>query len=91
MSDCTLSRKLKLRCKPKRHALTVPQQKAFLGFIQDNHQYHGWEPVITALLGTGMRIGECLGLRWDDVDFEQRSISVNHNLTERNTGNGSKH
>jgi len=77
--------------KPKRHALTVPQQKAFLGYIQDNHQYHGWEPIITVLLGTGMRIGECLGLRWDDVDFEQRTISVNHNLTERNTGDGMKH
>ncbi len=30
-----------------------------------------------------MRIGECLGLRWEDVDFKKRSISVNHNLIYR--------
>ena len=30
-----------------------------------------------------MRIGECLGLRWDDLDFDKRTISVNHNLTDR--------
>lgn len=23
-----------------------------------------------------MRIGECLGLRWDDLDFEQRTIPM---------------
>ena len=27
--------------------------------------------------------GECLGLRWEDLNFEERSISVNHNLTDR--------
>ena len=41
------------------------------------------------LLGTGMRIGECLGLRWDDLDFEKRTISVNHNLTDRPYEDGS--
>lgn len=40
-------------------------------------------PVITVLLGTGMRIGECLGLRWDDLDFKNRLISVNHSLIYR--------
>ena len=40
-----------------------------------------------------MRIGECLGLRWEDVDFEKRFISVNHNLTDRpdEHGNCDKH
>ncbi len=67
----------------KRHALTIPQQRAFTEFITDNKEYCGWYPVIMVLLGTGMRIGECLGLRWDDLDFEQRIISVNHNITNR--------
>lgn len=35
------------------------------------------------LLGTGMRIGECLRLRWEDLNFDSRTISVNHNLGER--------
>ena len=74
--------------KPKRHALTIPQQKAFTEFIKDNREYHGWTPVLMVLLGTGMRIGECLGLRWDDLDFDKRLISVNHNLTDRPDSKG---
>lgn len=72
--------------KPKRHALSVPQQRAFMDFLQESREFKGWVPVITVLLGTGMRIGECLGLRWEDVDFEKRIISVNHNLTDRPVG-----
>jgi len=68
---------------PKRHALTVPQQKAFTDYLKDSREYQGWKPVIIILLGTGMRIGECLGLRWDDLDFDKRTISVNHNMTDR--------
>ena len=30
-----------------------------------------------------MRIGECLGLRWCDLDFENRIIDINHNLVHR--------
>ena len=49
-----------------RHALTLEQQRAFMDF--------------TVLLGTGCRIGEGLGLRWQDLDFEKRTISINHSL-----------
>ena len=81
-------KKSKLWEKPKRHALTVPQQKAFMDFLKEDKDYEGWLPVITVLLGTGMRIGECLGLRWEDLDFKNRMISVNHNLTDRPDDNG---
>lgn len=81
-------KKSKIWDKPKRHALTIPQQQAFINFLENNREYEGWLPVITVLLGTGMRIGECLGLRWEDVDFESRTISVNHNLTDRPDENG---
>ncbi len=27
--------------------------------------------------------GECLGLRWCDLDFEDRTIDINHNLVHR--------
>ena len=69
--------------KEPRRALTIPQQRAFTGYMQNSREYHGWVPVIMILLGTGMRIGECLGLRWEDLNFESRTISVNHNLSER--------
>lgn len=76
-------KKSKLWDAPKRRALTIPQQKAFMNFLDGDRNYEGWLPVLTVLLGTGMRIGECLGLRWEDLDFENKIISVNHNLTDR--------
>ena len=64
-------------------ALTIPQQKAFMDYLKAHREYQGWVPIITVLLGTGMRIGECIGLRWDDLDFEKRIISVNHTFIYR--------
>lgn len=72
----------------KRHALTIPEQRAFLDYLKSHREYQGWVPVITILLGTGMRIGECLGLRWDDLDFEKRIISVNHTFVYRPNAEG---
>ena len=66
-----------------RHALTIPQQKAFMDYLKAHREYQGWVPIITVLPGTGMRIGECIGLRWDDLDFEKRIISVNHTFIYR--------
>jgi len=54
-----------------------------MNYLFENHRYQGWKPVITVLIGTGMRIGECLGLRWQDIDLENRTISVNHNFVHR--------
>lgn len=67
----------------KREALTLAEQKVFMNYLFENHRYQGWKPVITVLIGSGMRIGECLGLRWCDLDFENRIIDINHNLVHR--------
>ena len=74
-----------------RHALTREQQKAFLGFIKGHPVYGHWHPLFVVLFGTGCRIGEIAGLRWQDLDFEEGSISINHALviyTERIGGKG---
>ena len=63
-----------------RHALTIKQQRCFMEYIANHPVYYHWWPMFTVLLGTGCRIGEALGLRWQDVDFDNRTISVNHSL-----------
>jgi integrase len=63
-----------------RHALTVEEQRAFIDYIANHPVYYHWWPIFTVLLGTGCRIGECLGLRWQDLDFEKRVISINHSI-----------
>ena len=63
-----------------RHALTIAQQRAFMDYIANHPVYFHWWPIFTVLLGTGCRIGEALALRWDDLDFDRRVISINHSL-----------
>ena len=49
-----------------------------------NHKvYNHWLPLFTVLLGTGCRIGEAIGLRWEDCDFDEGIISINHNMVYR--------
>ena len=81
-------KKSKLWIKEKRHAFTIPQQIEFTRYVASEKQFKGWEPIITVLLGTGMRIGECLALRWEDCDFEKRQIYVNYSLSNRPNGKG---
>ena len=68
-----------------RHALTVEQQRAFMNYIENNPTYFHWTPLFKFLLGTGCRIGEAIGIRWQDVDFEKRVISINHSLVYYST------
>lgn len=63
-----------------RKALTIEQQRAFMGYIAEHPVYYHWWPTFTILLGTGLRIGEALGLRWEDLDFDNKLININHSL-----------
>ena len=64
-----------------RRALTVEQQRAFMNYVAENPFFYHWYPLFVFLLGTGCRIGEAIGVRWDDVDLEKRIIDINHSLT----------
>lgn len=63
-----------------RHALTLPQQQAFMDYIHDHPVYGHWYNAFAVLIGTGLRCGEFIGLRWEDIDMNERTISVNHAL-----------
>lgn len=69
----------------RRKALTVPEQKLFLEYLRsDKTQYHHWYPIFTVMVGTGMRVGEVIGLRWCDIDLSEGIIDVNHTLVYYN-------
>lgn len=74
--------------KPKRHPLTVDQQTRLVEFTSRHKVYNHWMTIITVLLGTGCRIGEILGLRWEDCDFDENIIHINHNLIYRQQDDG---
>lgn len=73
---------------PKRHALTVEQQRVLLDFVKNSKTYRHWLPIITCFLGTGCRAGELTGLTWDDIDFENNVIHIRHNLQYRKFEDG---
>jgi integrase len=43
-------------------------------------QGHRLEALFTAAIGLGLRMGECLGLQWSDINFERGLLTVRHNL-----------
>lgn len=65
----------------KQRALTKEQQRELMTYITDHPLYDYWRPLFTVLLGTGCRIGEVCGLRWQDIDMEKRIIDINHSMT----------
>lgn len=62
--------------RPKRHSLTEEEQKIFMQRIDSSPL----KPLFILMLGTGCRISEAVGLRWQDVLWEENLISVNHIL-----------
>ena len=64
----------------KRRALTRQEQDVFLDYLRNSPKYQHWYPIFAVMIGTGLRVGEAVGLRWCDVDLENRMIDVNHTL-----------
>ena len=53
-------------------ALTIEEQKKFLEIAKNTSNYNQF----AFILQTGLRTGELIGLRWSDVDFENKLIHV---------------
>lgn len=76
-----------VRCtKPSRSAsdikyLTIKEQEAFLRVAKRSHNYNQY----CLILETGLRTGEMIGLTWDAVDFEKRTLTVNKTLEYRHS------
>ena len=59
-----------------RRAMTADEARSLLEASAD----HRLGTLFTLLLETGLRRGEALGLRWDDVDLDGRSLNVCHTM-----------
>lgn len=69
----------KMEQKEKR-VLSIEEQSVFLEYLH-SERWQYYEPLFIFLLGTGVRIGEALGLQWADIDFENREVHINHTLS----------
>lgn len=85
MGECKRAHNMDME---KRHALTIPQQEAFIKYIDKTAQYRHWKPLFTFFLGTGCRVSEVVGLRWEDVHMDEGYIHINHNMVYYQRKNG---
>jgi integrase len=65
--------------------LSPEQARAFL----DAAKGEQLGALYTVALSLGLRMGEALGLRWQDIDFERRVLTVNRILERIGRGQGS--
>ena len=53
-------------------------KKAIIAYL--DHEPLKWRVFLSILIDTGIRRGECAGLKWEDVDFESHTITIKGNL-----------
>lgn len=63
----------------KIEAFDINEQKAFLNALKDEGIYCN---IFTIAIFTGMRIGEILALKKDDIDFNAKMINIQRTLTK---------
>lgn len=67
----------------KRYGLTHEEENEFFERIQSSPSMGKYYPMLRIAILTGLRIGELLGLSWEDVDMKNRVIDVNHQILYR--------
>ena len=68
-----------------REAITRKEERTFLEFIKNDTHYSKYYDGMYILFKTGMRISEFTGLTLSDLDFENRTINIDHQLQKTGT------
>ncbi|MCX8073049.1 MAG: site-specific integrase, partial [Candidatus Binatia bacterium] len=59
--------------------LTADEARRFLEAVRGSPE----ETLFALTIALGLRLGEVLGLRWEDIDLEERTLSVRYQLQSR--------
>ena len=65
----------------KKEALSVDIQKQFL----ESAKGQSYENQYRFILQTGLRTGELVGLKWNDIDFEEKTLKIERSMEYRYT------
>ena len=60
---------------------TVDEQKKFIDTAKRSHNYRQY----VLILETGLRTGELIGLTWDSINWDKRTLTVNKTLEYRHS------
>ncbi len=65
----------------EKRALEKSEQKRFLEFARDQ----SYENQYRFILQTGLRTGELVGLKWSDIDFEKKVLTISRSMEYRHS------
>ena len=82
MLDETLQKPISERPEKKVKALSLDEEAKFVSILNNEEKEHKFRNILLLQLYTGMRIGECLALSNDCIDFETNTITVYRTLTQ---------
>lgn len=74
----------------EREALSLEQQRAFFGFVEQSNIYQRYLPMLQIMIGLALRVGETIGLTWDDISIPDREVVIDHQLVYKKRGDGFK-
>ena len=74
--------------KSAEYALTNEQMNIFLNFSFYSKVYSRWFLLYITCFATGCRLCEILGLRWQDINFEENYITVNQAILYKQLNDG---
>lgn len=60
--------------------LSVEEENKLFSFIKNSVEYSRWYPLLKFIDSTGVRVGEVCALQDSDIDYENRTISINKTL-----------
>lgn len=66
-----------------REAITRKQEREFLRFVKEDEHFKRYYNGIFILFKTGLRISEFCGLTISNIDFENRTINIDHQLQRK--------
>lgn len=66
---------------PKRTVDALTDEEAVRFFVSLNGCDFEFRCILHILITTGLRRGECLGLQWQDIDFQKATLTVNRATT----------
>lgn len=74
-----------------RISLTREEQRILLDYVKNHNVYSKYYVMIAFMLGSGCRISEVMGLTWNDIDFENNIITINHQILYRKKNGKTAH
>ena len=72
-------------------SLKKDEQRALINFVRNNNVYSKYYVMIVTMLSTGCRIGEIIGLTWNDIDFDNGYIDINHQIIYKRKDGKTQH